>query len=149
MERCFGEKMRKISDCSCFFSFLLDAWDQGNTVSQTFATRCSESRPEGPMTSSVMIECAERCVCKESVSLRTPKTKFSEQWENEICLSHRDKRQGIRQMGDRGWEERGRAREKGQGCLSWRDKGLPLGREETDTAHSKWWFIKVRGESPH
>lgn len=61
------------------FSFLLDAWDQGNiVVSQTFATRCSESRAEGPMIPSV-IECAEGCVCKESVSLRTPKTKFSEQ----------------------------------------------------------------------
>lgn len=71
-----GEDERKISDCSCFYSFLLDAWDQGNTVSQTFATRCSESRAEGPMIPSV-IECAEGCVCKELVSFRTPKTKFS------------------------------------------------------------------------
>jgi hypothetical protein len=34
-------------------------------------------------------------------------------------------------------------REKGKGYLS-----QPLDREETDVAHSKWWFIKVKGKTP-
>jgi hypothetical protein len=35
-------------------------------------------------------------------------------------------------------------RERGKGYLSWRDKGLPLDREETDTAHRK--MAVYRGE---
>ena len=45
---------------------------------------------------------------------------------------------------DRGQGEEKRTRKKGKGNLSWRDKGLPLHREEKDGSTGKWLFIKVK-----
>ena len=44
-------------------------------------------------------------------------------------------------------EKRKGTRERGQGYLSQRDKGLPLDGEETDVAHRQMVVDKLKGET--
>lgn len=51
-------------------------------------------------------------------------------------MLQRAKGQGIRNKEAMEEREGEKEKEEGQGCLLWRDKGLLLGREESDVAHS-------------
>lgn len=51
-----------------------------------------------------------------------------------------------KEMGDEGKGEG--TRERGQRCLSWRDEGLSLHREETDMAYRQMEVYKGKGGNP-
>ena len=54
--------------------------------------------------------------------------------------------QEMRQIGDRKGERRGRDQVKEEGLFALEDKGLPLDREETGTAHRKMLIYKKEKE---